>query len=379
MSNNKALPVAVAAQLTVHRFTYLTPRPYAPPVLAWGEPGVGKTAVITAIGDALNVPVEVVIASIREPSDFGGLPVVGEGGVRLHAPAWAQRLAAAQQGILFLDEISTAPPAVQAALLRVVLDRVVGELELPAGVAVVAAANPPEIAAGGWELSPPLANRFVHLQWKVDAADWCEGMVKGFSTPSIPQINETAFPAAYERARALVAAFIRRRPTLLCAVPKTEEAQGRAWPSPRSWHAAATLMAAAEAAGADGEVVSALVAGCVGEAAALEFLQFRRELDLPDPQQVMGNPDLLKGLTGDRMHAALTAVVAHATAELTPEKWAAAWRVLAHAAKIAGKDVAAWCACILARAHKPDLPVPSEVEEFCPLLEAAGLLGGGGK
>ena len=76
---------------------------------------------------------------------------------------------------------------------------------------------------------------------------------------------------------------------------------------------------------------------------------------------------------------ALTAVVAHATAELTPEKWAAAWRVLAHAAKIAGKDVAAWCACILARAHKPDLPVPSEVEEFCPLLEAAGLLGGGGK
>ena len=59
------------------------------------------------------------------------------------------------------DEISTAPPAVQAALLRVVLERTVGDLRLPDAVSLVAAANTPEQAAGGWELSPPLANRFL--------------------------------------------------------------------------------------------------------------------------------------------------------------------------------------------------------------------------
>ncbi len=125
------------------------------PVLAWGPPGVGKTATITAVAEALGLPVEVVIASVREPSDFAGLPVIRDDGVRMEPPAWARRLAAAGRGIVFFDEVSTAPPAVQAALLRVVLDRVVGDLALPSGVAIVAAANPPEQAAGGWDLSPP--------------------------------------------------------------------------------------------------------------------------------------------------------------------------------------------------------------------------------
>jgi integrase len=44
-----------------------------------------------------------------------------------------------------------------------VLERVVGDLELPDAVSVVAAANPPEMSAGGWDPSPPLANRFCHI------------------------------------------------------------------------------------------------------------------------------------------------------------------------------------------------------------------------
>lgn len=128
------------------------------PILTWGPPGVGKTATITMLTEALDLPLEVVLASIREPSDFSGLPVIGREGVRMEPPAWAHRLAQAGQGILFLDEISTAPPAVQSALLRVVLERVVGDLALPGGVSGVASANPPEMAAGGWDLSAPLSS-----------------------------------------------------------------------------------------------------------------------------------------------------------------------------------------------------------------------------
>jgi MoxR-like ATPase len=132
-------------------------------VCLWGDPGIGKSALIHAAAEADSVPCETVIGSLREPSDFAGLPVVTDDGVRLEPPAWAKRLHAAQAGYLFLDELSTSPPAVQAAMLGVALERRVGDLLLPRAVQVVAAANPPERAADGWDLTPPLANRFGRL------------------------------------------------------------------------------------------------------------------------------------------------------------------------------------------------------------------------
>src|SRR5689334_24270832 len=79
------------------------------------------------MAEVMGLPCETVIASSREPSDFAGLPIVVGGEVRFAPPAWARRLAEAGRGLLFLDELSTAPPAVQAALLRVVLERAVGD------------------------------------------------------------------------------------------------------------------------------------------------------------------------------------------------------------------------------------------------------------
>ena len=155
------------------------------PVLLWGSPGTGKTSVVRALGESLGWPTEVVIGSIREPADFAGLPVVIDGSVQMAPPLWAKRLASAGHGLLFLDELTTAPPAVQAAMLRVVLERVVGDLSLPEGVRVVAAANPPEEASDGWQLSPPLANRLVHLDWPVEASSVSRGISMGFPPPPL--------------------------------------------------------------------------------------------------------------------------------------------------------------------------------------------------
>ncbi|MFZ0387828.1 MAG: MoxR family ATPase, partial [Solirubrobacteraceae bacterium] len=169
------------------------------PVLLWGAPGTGKTSVIRAIADTAGLPCEVVIASIREPSDFAGLPIIDRGdgsrppSVVFAPPSWATALSASGRGLAFFDEISTAPPAVQAALLRVVLERTVGDLKLPDTVSVVAAANPPEQAADGWDLSPPLANRFCHLDWPVDARTVADGFAGGWPTPAPPQL-----PAGWE-------------------------------------------------------------------------------------------------------------------------------------------------------------------------------------
>ena len=117
------------------------------PVILWGPPGQGKTSVIKAMAEHDQRMIRVLLASIREPQDFGGLPSIQDGRATLIAPDWAQDLAADTNGILFMDEVNTAPPAVQAALLRVSLDKVAGDCYLGDGTSVVAAANPPEIAA----------------------------------------------------------------------------------------------------------------------------------------------------------------------------------------------------------------------------------------
>jgi MoxR-like ATPase len=158
-------------------------------VLLWGGPGVGKTTAVQRLAEAADLPCELVISSIREPSDFSGLPVVGPHGRSVHLvpPARATRLADAGRGVLFFDEISSAAPAVQAALMRIVLERSVGDLPLPDGVAIVAAANPPEQAADGWDLAAPLANRFCHLTWPLECSGMADGCARWLPDRSCPR------------------------------------------------------------------------------------------------------------------------------------------------------------------------------------------------
>jgi len=86
------------------------------------------------------------------------------------------------RGILFLDEITTAPPAVQAALLRVVLERVVGDVALPEAVSVVAAAillTLPRV--DGTQPSP--RQSFCHLDWPVDVERYVAALTDGGRVP----------------------------------------------------------------------------------------------------------------------------------------------------------------------------------------------------
>lgn len=347
------------------------------PVLLWGGPGTGKTSTVLALAADAGLPCEVVIASIREPSDFAGLPLVQPDGVSvvLAPPRWAERLAAAGDGILLLDELSTAPPAVQAALLRVVLERAVGDLQLPEGVVVVAAANPADEAAHGWNLAAPLANRFCHLDWAIDAAEWADGLVGGFAEITVPSLPETG-AGALGRARGEIAGFLRRRPALLYRLPGNQAEAGRAWPSPRSWTMAADLLAAATDAGATDEVTATLVAGCVGPVAAAELFAWRDEGSFPDPEDILRDPaSLVLPERTDRAYAVLSSVVAAVLTDPTIPRWEAAWQAMAHGARSESPDVVIPAIRRLV-ANRPDGAVPSHdvLAVMAPLLRGAGLL-----
>lgn len=270
-----------------------------------------------------------------------------------------------------------APPATQAALLRVIFDRWVGDIQLPPDIRIVAAANPPEESAGGWDLPAPMANRFLHLDWTPYLAGWIEGMQSG------NWLNGGAFSGkrieGYEvhvpQCRVLVSAFVKAKPDLLLKVPSDAINAGRAWPSPRSWDMLARIWAAGRQGGANQDVMLEVARGCVGEGPGIEFVNWIRDLDLPDPEEVLANPKSFKlPKRGDQQYAVLSAI-AHATiSNLNPKRYIAAWEVMAIAAEEGAVDVACGAAKSLADAFVNDqsLPIPEkQVLPFKDLLKAA--------
>ncbi len=230
---------------------------------------------------------------------------------------------------------------------------------------IVAAANPRSSAADGWELSPPLANRFVHLQWVHDHEVVVRGLGGIWPRATLPRLDPAALPDAVAFARRVVCGFLDARPTLVHRLPSGESRRGGAWPSPRSWETALSLLAFATAAGSSREVLSLLVRGTVGDGPGLELLAWLDRMDLPDPETLLADP-AAAGLPerGDLRQAALDAVVAAVRARPERARWDAAWAVLARAAETGAPDVVVVPATTLASLRREDWDVPTSVERL---------------
>ena len=233
------------------------------PVYLWGPPGVGKSSVVRLAAQTLGLELIDVRATLLDPVDLRGLPRLVNDSAHWCPPAFLPREGA---GILFLDELAQAPPLVQSACLQLVLDRKLGEYTLPDCWSVVAASNRVEDRAGTHRLVSPLLNRFVHLDLDVDGDDW----------------QTWAGPAGIAPE---VRAFLRFRPALLFQFdPAT---QPRAFPTPRSWQFVSEVFARLPT-----HLVHQVVAGCVGDGPAAEFVAFLRLYrELPDVGVVLQSPD----------------------------------------------------------------------------------------
>ncbi len=346
------------------------------PVILWGSPGQGKSSVIRSIAKDLGRHLETILASIREPQDFAGLPMLSNGVAILMPPDWAKRLSQVENGILFTDEVNTAPPSVQAALLRVCLDRVAGDCELGEDTSVIAAANPPEIAADGWDLAPPLANRFCHLNWELPAEVVRDGISGNWASYSVPEPSQTQLNSSLMSERAIVAGFLASRPDLTSNLPGTTSEQGRAFPTPRSWEMVAILSGWVTACNLDASVRRVLVMGCIGAGAAAEFITFRENVDLPNPTEILKNPNgFVLPSRMDKCYIIGASILAVYRNEPTLERWKAIGVVLERYASSGSPDLAVTFARDWMRERPAGAtPDPNLLKALIPLLTEAKLI-----
>jgi hypothetical protein len=274
------------------------PHGWGLPTLFTGEPGTAKSSVVERTCGELGLLCETVIASLREPSDFLGMPWVEKGALSYLPPAYATRLNTAGGGVIHFDEFNTAPAMVQKALLRVVFERVIGETKLNRRVRILASQNPVEMSADGTDLPMPMANRFIHWRWDAPShTDWIDYMIGGAGSAAIggnadPEALEemvmAKWPVAYANATGLTTGFISRRPELLRKTPKPEDPNAsKAWASLRTWEVATRAIAGGAIHGLGTIEAQQLLSGCVGEGAASEFLVYCEAADLPDFEELL--------------------------------------------------------------------------------------------
>ena len=253
------------------------------PVFLWGPPGCGKSDIVRQVAEDSKLELRDVRLNLLDPIDLKGFPTIDAAKKQMK---WlpADFLPTKGKGILFLDEMNSAPQSVQAAAYQLVLNRKIGNYELPDGWSVLAAGNRTSDRSVVHAMPAALANRFVHLDFDVNVEDWSHWAMD----------NEIHLD---------VRAFIRFRPNLLHNFDANTNP--RAFPTPRSWAFVNDIYKNSLPPNDEFE----LIKGTVGEGAAAEFSGFVRQIkDLPTVDQVLLDPD------GTKLPANPSAQYAMATA-----------------------------------------------------------------
>lgn len=223
------------------------------PTFLWGPPGIGKSDLVSQIGTDTNREVIDVRLALWEPTDIKGIPYFDSNtSTMTWAPPAELPTDPASKAILFLDELNSAPPAVQAAAYQLILNRRVGTYVLPEGVDIVAAGNRDSDKGVTFRMPAPLANRFVHLEMKVEFEDWLDW-------------------ATLNRVHEEVVGYVGfAKQDLYDYDPKSPS---KSFATPRSWSFVSDMVYDEEI---DTETLTNLVSGAVGDGLAVKFMAHRK-------------------------------------------------------------------------------------------------------
>jgi hypothetical protein len=238
------------------------------PIFIWGPPGIGKSDIVHQIGASMDAHTIDVRLSLWEPTDIKGIPYYSAND---NCMSWAppQELPTAEMAkkhkwiILFLDEMNSAAPAVQAAAYQLILNRKVGTYKLPDNVLIVAAGNRDADKGVTYRMPAPLANRFVHLEMAVDFDDWFQWAV------------------ANNIHKDVVGYLTFSKKDLYDFDPKSPS---RSFATPRSWSFVSELLEDDD----DENTTTDLVSGSVGEGLGVKFMAHRKVAgQMPNPTDIL--------------------------------------------------------------------------------------------
>lgn len=268
-----------------------------PSVMLWGPPGVGKSQAIRQIAEKLETRTgkRVAVTDVRlllfNPIDLRGIPTANADktlAVWLKPKIFQMDESSKVINILFLDEISAAPPAVQAAAYQITLDRVIGEHKLPENCIVIAAGNRTTDKSVAYKMPRALANRLMHIEIESSLESWRSWAVSH-------GVNER------------VLGFLAFRSSYLNA---DEGKDDLAFATPRSWEMVSNVL---NNVSSDVDKVRTLISGLVGTGVAHEFCTWCRVYaDLPNIKDIFDGKNPKLPTTTDALYALISSMTVYA-------------------------------------------------------------------
>ena len=243
------------------------------PLFLWGPPGIGKSDVVRQISDDMGGFMIDLRLGQMDPTDIRGIPFYNKDTGKMD---WAppvdlpdEELASQYPVIvLFMDEMNSAAPAVQAAAYQLVLNRRIGRYVLPKNVVMIAAGNRESDKGVTFRMPTPLANRFVHVEMRVDFASWQEWAVQNQVHKDVVGYLTFAKQDLYDF---------------------DAKSSSRAFATPRSWSFVSDLLVDEDM---DDATATDLIAGTVGEGLAVKFMAHRKiSGKLPRPEDILAGKE----------------------------------------------------------------------------------------
>jgi hypothetical protein len=243
------------------------------PMFLWGPPGIGKSEVVADITRELGGFMIDLRLGQMDPTDIRGIPFFNREAGKMD---WAPPIdlpdeeLASQYPIivLFMDEMNSAAPAVQAAAYQLVLNRRIGRYRLPDNVVMIAAGNRESDKGVTYRMPTPLANRFVHVEMRPDFAAWQDWAVQNQIHKDVVGYITFAKQDLYDF---------------------DAKSSSRSFATPRSWTFVSELLADEDL---DETTATDLIAGTVGEGLAVKFMAHRKiSAKLPRPEDILSGKE----------------------------------------------------------------------------------------
>ncbi len=268
---------------------------HTPPIHIWGQPGIGKSQIVKEVANEEEVDLIDIRLAQRDATDLRGIPAIVDGKAVWLAPAelptdpdW--------HGFVLYNELTSAPPLVQAAAYQAILDRKISLYSFPKGAYQLAAGNRQEDRAVVFRMSTALANRFIHIDFEVNIDDWIDWAMSHTINPNI-------------------IAYIKWKGDALC--PKFDpDASEKAFTTPRTWEFASRVLAMAEP-----RLVPTLLEGTIGRGQAATFMSFLKlQTELPNLDDIMSGKSDFVPIKNDLRFAIVGGLVARVKQDIHYER-----------------------------------------------------------